>query len=155
MSGAIVVLLLGAAPVPAAQTQRTVVFVCEHGSVKSLIAAEWFNRLARERGVAVRAVSRGVNPDGSVPPPIADALAGDGFDVKGFTPRGLEVSELTTAARIVAIGVDGRAFPPTVGGRVEKWEAIPPTSEGYEATREALKARVQALIEKLEPKERR
>jgi len=154
MNGAIVVLLLGAAPVPAAQPQKAVVFVCEHGSVKSLIAAEWFNRLARERGVALRAVSRGVKPDDSVPLPIADALARDGFDVKGFSPRGLEPSELTTAARIVAIGVDGRAFPPTVGGRVEKWDAIPPTSEGYEGTRDALKARVQALIDTLEPKER-
>jgi protein-tyrosine-phosphatase len=154
MKGAIVVLLLGAAPALAAQPRRTVVIVCEHGSVKSLIAAEWFNRLARERGVAFRAVSRGVIPDDSVPPPIADALRRDGFDVKGFAPRGLEPSELTAAARIVAIGVDGRAFPPTVGGRVEKWDAIPPTSEGYEATREALKARVLALIDTLEPKQR-
>ena len=45
-----------------------VVFVCEHGSVKSLVAQEWFNRRAKERGLAVRAVSRGITPDASVPP---------------------------------------------------------------------------------------
>lgn len=39
----------------------TVVFVCEHGTAKSLIAREWFNRLAAQRGIAARAVSRGVN----------------------------------------------------------------------------------------------
>ena len=50
------------APLPAAgagaEPPRTVVFVCEHGSAKSLVAASLFDRMAKERGVAVRAVSR-------------------------------------------------------------------------------------------------
>ena len=35
-----------------------VVFVCEHGTVKSVMAALWFNRLATERKLPFRAVSR-------------------------------------------------------------------------------------------------
>jgi len=66
-----------------------VVFVCEHGSVKSLMAAQWFNRLAHERGLRLRAVSRGLTPDAAVPGPVADHLAGHGFDLRGFTASAL------------------------------------------------------------------
>ncbi|SRR6266404_3655563 len=41
-----------------------VVFVCEHGSVKSLIAMEYFNRSVQERGLAYRAVARGTDARG-------------------------------------------------------------------------------------------
>ena len=41
----------------------TVVFVCEHGTVKSVIALAHFQRLARERGLPLRAISRGTAPD--------------------------------------------------------------------------------------------
>ena len=44
-----------------------VVFVCEHGSVKSLVAMEHFNRRARERGLPYQAVARGLAPDRAVP----------------------------------------------------------------------------------------
>ena len=37
------------------ESPQTVVFVCEHGNAKSLIASEWFNRLARARGLKARA----------------------------------------------------------------------------------------------------
>ncbi|MDB6104782.1 MAG: protein tyrosine phosphatase [Gammaproteobacteria bacterium] len=39
-----------------------VVFVCEHGSVKSLIAMVYFNRSVRERRLPYRAVARGTAP---------------------------------------------------------------------------------------------
>src|SRR5262249_35169486 len=41
----------------------TVVFVCLHGSVKSQVAAAHFNRIAKERGLPVIAVSRGIAVD--------------------------------------------------------------------------------------------
>lgn len=37
---------------------QQVVFVCEHGNVKSLMAASYFNQLAAQRGLRWRAVSR-------------------------------------------------------------------------------------------------
>ena len=36
-----------------APEDKTIVFVCVHGSVKSQIAAAYFNRLARERGLYI------------------------------------------------------------------------------------------------------
>src|SRR5215813_9354941 len=38
---------------------RAVVFVCEHGAAKSVIATAYFNKLAAERGLAYRATFRG------------------------------------------------------------------------------------------------
>lgn len=131
------------------QHAATVVFVCEHGSVKSLIAQEWFNRLARERGLAVRAVSRGLTPDASVPAAIKDALRGDGFDVAGFQPRALLAADAAGAARVIAIGVDLGATPAAAGAPVEKWDGIPPATQDYAAARDAIKARIEALMERL------
>jgi protein-tyrosine-phosphatase len=56
---------------------RLVVFVCEDGSAKSLVAASFFERLAKERGIAVRALSRGTAPDASMPAAVVEALRGD------------------------------------------------------------------------------
>ena len=46
---------------PAAKPE-TVVFVCEHGSAKSVIAAAHFNHLAAEKGLPYRAIARGCAP---------------------------------------------------------------------------------------------
>jgi arsenate reductase len=151
--------LAGAALAPGGPAQpepvATVVFVCEHGNVKSLIAREWFNRLAARRGLGVRAVSRGVKPEASVPPAIAEALRSDGFDVKGFEPRAFNAADATAAVHIVGIGVDLSS----VGGRgdvpLDTWDGIPPASERYAASRDALRSRIEALLETLVAERRR
>jgi len=127
----------------------TVVFVCQHGNVKSLIAREWFNRMAAERGVAARAVSRGVTPETPVPPAIAERLSRDGFDVAHFEPLALAPADASGAARIVFIG----ALPPSWlrpgEAKVDVWEGIPPATERYEASRDALRDRIGALLQGL------
>jgi protein-tyrosine-phosphatase len=46
----------------------TLLFVCLHGSAKSLIAVEHFRRLAAQRGLAVQGDSAGIEPDADIPP---------------------------------------------------------------------------------------
>jgi hypothetical protein len=41
----------------------TILFICEHGAAKSVIAAAYFDILAGERGLKYRATFRGTNPD--------------------------------------------------------------------------------------------
>jgi hypothetical protein len=50
---------------------KTVLFVCEHGAAKSVLATAEFNRLAEQRGLPWRAAARGTNPDSAIPPAIA------------------------------------------------------------------------------------
>jgi protein-tyrosine-phosphatase len=44
------------------QRIQTILFVCEHGSAKSVIAAAHFNQLAEQRRLPYHAVARGINP---------------------------------------------------------------------------------------------
>ena len=60
---------------------KTIVFVCLHGVVNSQMAASYFNKVARERGLPFKAVSRGIEPMyWSVPVRIQDGLALDGLE---------------------------------------------------------------------------
>jgi arsenate reductase (thioredoxin) len=135
--------------------EPTVLFVCEHGNVKSLIAREWFNRLAASRGLRVRSVSRGLRPEAGVPPPIAAWLERDGFDVRRFEARALAEADLEHASRVVMIGVEA---PPWLAGArlpVDRWEGIPAASESYTASRDALRSRIVALLDVLAGRETR
>ena len=40
-----------------------IVFVCEHGAAKSVIAVAYFNKLASEAKLEFHAIARGTNPD--------------------------------------------------------------------------------------------
>jgi arsenate reductase len=131
------------------EPSRTVVFVCQHGNVKSLIAREWFNELARARHSEVRAVSRGVEPERAVPSDIAEALRKDGFETSRFEPRAFEAAEAGAALRVIGIGVDLSALLAR-GARFERWEGIPPASRQYAASRDALRGRIEALLDALE-----
>ena len=80
----------------------TVVFVCLHGSVKSQVAAAHFNRIAKERGLPVIAVSRGIAVDKEIPASIREGLAGDGLVPASDVPVGLTSEEVGAAAKIFA-----------------------------------------------------
>jgi len=126
-----------------------VVFVCEHGSVKSLIAASLFDQAATDRGLPHRAVSRGIAPDARVPPAIAAALARDGFDVAQVKPQALTAADLAGATRVVAIGVDLPANGAQAPGPAEHWDDIPPASKDYPAARTALQRHIDELLDEL------
>lgn len=132
---------------------RPVVFVCEHGNVKSLVAQEWFNRLAAERGLALRATSRGLSPETPVPAGIVERLRRDGFDVSRFEPRGLSGEDVAGAKRVVVIGAEPPPWVARPGLVVERWDGIPPASERYEDSRDALRERIRALLADLAPQE--
>jgi protein-tyrosine-phosphatase len=124
-----------------------VLFVCEHGSAKSVVAATHFNRLAVERGLAHRAVSRGTAPDAELAPPAVAGLRGDGLQPDGSVPRKLEQADLDGAVRVVAFGdLPAELTPSSV---VERWE-VPPVSDEYTVSRDAMLAHIERLLGSLE-----
>src|SRR5262245_20474816 len=64
----------------AAEKTPTILFVCEHGAAKSVIAAAYFDKLAKERGLNYRAVFRGTNPDLTLAAAAENGLKEDGID---------------------------------------------------------------------------
>ena len=123
----------------------TAVFVCLHGSAKSLIAAEYFRRLAARRGLDVRATSAGIEPDADIPPNVMKGLLRDGIDVRGCRPRRITAEELASASHVVSFGCDlGTVGPP--GLAVERWDDVPAVSADFDAARDAIVARLERLL---------
>ena len=75
----IVAMLAASLPAATAGEEKTIVFVCLHGVVNSQMAAAYFNKVAKERGLPFTAVSRGIDLYRSVPVRIQDGLALDGL----------------------------------------------------------------------------
>jgi hypothetical protein len=147
--GTLIAVLFTAVPLPAEEHRPgAVVFVCEHGSVKSVIAALWFNRLASERGLRLQSVSRGVDPDPKVPDWVVPYLRNDGFDLTGVVPVRLQSGDVTQAVHVVAIGANSPFFD-ALGVLPERWDDIPPTSADYRASRDAMRLRLGTLVDAL------
>ena len=94
---------------------RPVLFVCLHGAAKSVLAAADFERLARERGLDLRAEFAGTEPDPAIAPRVAQALLAEGVDLGDRRPRRVTRADVERASRVVAFGCDLARSPP---GRV-------------------------------------
>jgi low molecular weight phosphotyrosine protein phosphatase len=70
-------------------TPPAIVFVCEHGAAKSVIATGYFNKLAAERGLSYRATFRGTSPQDDVSVRAVAALKEDGIAVPSGSLRPL------------------------------------------------------------------
>ena len=132
---------------PAAGASPTVVFVCEHGAAKSLIAAAYFNKLAAGRGLAVRATFRGVDPQDAMSVRAVAGLKEDGLAIPDGRPTALAASDVAAATHIFAIGC---ALPAgaTRSGKASSWDDVP-DDQGYGPMRDAIVRHVQALIDTL------
>jgi protein-tyrosine-phosphatase len=124
----------------------TVLFVCAHGSAKSVIAMQHFRRLAASRGLGIGATSAGIDPDGEIPPHVVAGLRDDGLTTEGLHPQRLTEGDLRTAWRVITFGCDlGEVVP--AGCEIERWDDVPMVSDGYAAARSAILARVTALLD--------
>jgi protein-tyrosine-phosphatase len=124
------------------------VFVCEHGSVKSLVAMEHFNRRARERGLPYQAVARGMAPDRAVPEAVRAGLRRDGFEASDFVPQLLTASDVDHAVLVVSFDQDIRNL--VVGkARHLAWDDLPGVLTDYPRGRAAIATRVNSLLDEL------
>ena len=146
--------LLTLAPVLSAQNAKKetappkVVFVCEHGAAKSVIAAAYLEQLARERGLQVQAIARGTSPEPEIGPNVRNGLHADGIDLGDRKPVGVTAADMRGAVRVVSFGPD---LSPFTGGKlkVEDWSATPAVSDDYKAARDYIRKRLAALLDEL------
>src|SRR5688500_10297364 len=78
-----------------------IVFVCEHGAAKSILAAAYFNELARERNLGLTAIARGTNPDAELSAKTITGLREDGLTSTESIPIRLTREEIESAQRVV------------------------------------------------------
>lgn len=79
-----------------------IVFVCEHGAAKSILAAAYFNKLAEARHLSLQAIARGTNPDSELSPTTVAGLQSDGLSPSESAPQKLTLAEAESAERIIS-----------------------------------------------------
>jgi protein-tyrosine-phosphatase len=129
------------------QPPPAIVFVCEHGAAKSLIATAYFNKLAAERGLSARATFRGVDPQDALSVRAVAGLKADGLPIPDGRPTAIGAPDVAAATHVFAIGctLPGAAI---ASGKAASWDDVP-DDQGYEPMRDAIVRHVRALVDGL------
>jgi|ERR1043166_659780 len=126
-----------------------IAFVCLHGSAKSLIAAEYFNRLARKNRLPFAATTSGPEPDPEVPLNVIEGLLSHAIDVRGYRPTMISANGLADASLIVSFACEsGARLAPR--NPVERWDDCPAVSADFETAWRFITGRVEQLVTRLE-----
>jgi arsenate reductase (thioredoxin) len=129
----------------------TVLFLCPHNALRSVIAAALFNQRADGRA---RAESAGTEPDDRVNDRTIAVLCEIGIEVADEKPGRVTRAQLERATRVVSLDCP---LPPDLAAvaadRLESWP-MPDTSgrpvEAVREVRELIHARVEQLIAELD-----
>ena len=124
---------------------RKVVFVCEHGAAKSIIAKAEFERHAKERGIAVEVVSRGTTPDAEIAAGVRKGLLADGTDLGSAKPVKISAKDLVGATVVVTFGPDLTELTPKSTKTLD-WSAAPSPSKDYREARDYIRKQVEGLV---------
>ncbi|MFL6446244.1 MAG: hypothetical protein ACJ746_00860 [Bryobacteraceae bacterium] len=135
-----------------ATDKKTIVFVCEHGSAKSVIAAAHFNDLAQKNGIPYLATARGINPDKEIPPYVRTGLSREKLDIKDWQPKPFAKQDAVKAERIVTLGCVLPKSMSTGLTRLQNWNDVPSPKDNFRDASEAIAARVASLVTELASK---
>ena len=128
----------------------TVLFVCVHNAGRSQIAAGYLRDLA---GGRVEVLSAGSEPKDQINPVAIQAMAEEGIDIAGNTPKILTVDAVKESDVVITMGC-GDACPIFPGKRYEDWELEDPAGKDIETVRRVrddIRGRVEALIAEIAP----
>jgi len=133
-------------PAVLAQPKR-IVFVCEHGSAKSVIAATYFNKLAKEKNLPWVAVSRGTNPDSVVSPRTKQLLSSEGLLDNKLVPQKIMQTDIDGAQQVVLFW----PLPESIQGknRTRNWLEIQAVNNDYKKMRDDIVSRITPMIDSL------
>ena len=127
-----------------------IIFVCEHGAAKSILSAAIFNKMAEERGLNIRAIARGTNPDPEISPKVAAGLQADGLASSESAPKKISKADLVGARRVITFCALPDDYPGII--QIENWDDVLPAIEDYGKARDKLAERIGRLLEELKSK---
>jgi protein-tyrosine-phosphatase len=128
--------------------QSTILFLCPHGAAKSVLAAAYFNGLAKDTGLALLADSAGTDPDDTVSPAVVQLLRDQGLDVPHQQPQRVTRDALIKAQRVISMGCELNDLD-IAPERVEQWLDIPSPSANLQESSGAIRAHVEKFIAQL------
>ena len=141
-------IILGLASAAAfAQDKQSVLFICEHGAARSVIAAAYFNKIANEKGLNYEAHFKGTDPQDSLTSGTRIGLTKDGFNIAEMKPSLVSKNDINQAAQVITFDckLPANANPKNLMG----WDGIPPISESYDIARDQIEGKVKALVDQL------
>ena len=127
---------------------HTILFVCEHGSAKSIIAAAHFNDLAARTGSPYRAIARGLHPDTEIPLYVKSGLRAEHLNIRGWQPKQFNETEALTADRVITLGCALPTAKAFAADKLQDWN-IPSPSENYQNASRSISERVALLFKEL------
>ena len=131
-------------------TKPTVLFVCVHNAGRSQMAAGFLEALAGDR---IEVLSAGSEPKDQINPVAVDAMAEEGIDIAGNTPKLLTVDAAKESDVVITMGC-GDACPIFPGKRYEDWQLDDPAGQDADTVRrirDEIRIRVETLIGELTP----
>jgi arsenate reductase (thioredoxin) len=130
--------------------EKTIIlFVCEHGAARSVIASAYFNKLAKEKNLSFQAVFRGTTPDSTLSAATVMGLTKDGFNATAWKPLIVTQADLNTALQLITFDC---SLPFESSKPISKWNGVPSINKDYDVARNEILKHVQVLINDLEKK---
>jgi protein-tyrosine-phosphatase len=133
---------------------HTILFVCEHGAAKSVIAAAHFNHLAEAEGLPYRAIARGAHPDPEIPGVVRSGLAAQGLNVAGSKPIAVSEHDVHQAERVITFACDLPTPKSAAADKLTDWNNVPAVGENYDAAQKVIVERVNELLKSLAAQQR-
>ena len=131
--------------------KATVLFVCVHNAGRSQMAAGYLQALAGDR---VQVLSAGTEPKDQVNPSAIAAMAEEGIDITGSTPKVLTTESVKESDYVITMGC-GDACPFFAGKTYLDWPLNDPAGKGVDEVRpirDEIRAKVEALIAEIDAK---
>ena len=126
---------------------KEILFVCTHGTARSLIATDYFNKMAKEKDLNFRAIFRGTEPDSVLTGGNAKGLTKDDFDIALQKSEIVSENDIDNAYGIITF--DCQLSSSINPEKTEQWNGTPPISKNYDQTRDVIKEKVNRLVETL------
>ena len=114
------------------------------------MAAAYFNDIAKKRGLPYVAISRGIEPDSSIPPRIRDGLAVDGLKPLDDVPLAMTAQDANSSVRVMAF--DTVPADRKGAADVTYWSDVPLDRKDCAGTRDAIIRHIDQLIPTLTSK---
>ncbi len=132
---------------------KTILYVCVHNAGRSQMAEAFTNSIAKERGLAVHALSAGTIAGEAVNPVAVEVMEEVGISMADHSPKQLTQAIADDADRIITMGcgVDADACPARIHV-TEDWGLDDPkgqTIETVRAIRDEIRSRVEKLLEEI------
>ncbi len=117
-------------------------------AAKSVIATAYFNKLASERGLPIRATFRGTTPQAELSVRTLEGLRADGLVPPNGKPTVIADQDAAQATHIFAIGC---TLPDKAraSGKANDWSDVP-DDQGYAAMRDAIVRHVTEVLDELQ-----